>query len=105
MPEANLSRRIALEPECPLVERDCVIDLVPARGRLAGAVQPPHGLRAQARQLVVLSSPGKVGVLGANGLGVVVPQERRVLVALLRGTLEPLGKRRMQPRALRLREA
>ena len=80
-------------------------DLVAAHGQGRGAAQPRRRpARRGGRARVVLGPPGEVDVLRPHRLGVVVGQERRVLVAPVPRQLEPRGEARMKPRPSRLRQ-
>ena len=64
----------------------------PRAPRRGAATRRPA--RAQALELGVVRRPGEIGVLGPDGLRVVVREERRVLVARPRRPLEPAGEAR-----------
>src|SRR5581483_4019438 len=78
---------------------------VPAQCQLGRSLEPAGGLSREPLALVVLARPRKVGVLGPRGFGIVMRQERRLLVAAAAEALEPRRERRVETGALRLRDA
>ena len=80
-PEAQLRARLGPQLERAVQHRERVLELVPADRELGSPAEPVDGLRAQPLQLGVVARPGQVGVLGPCGLGVVVCEQSRVLVA------------------------
>ena len=77
-----------LELERPVQQCEPLVDLQPADRQLPGAVEPVPSAHAQPATRL-RTFPREVGALGAHGLGVVVREERAVLVALFHGPFEP----------------
>ena len=97
LPELALHGRARLQVHRPMKQSQPLRDLVAAHRQGRGAAQPHDGPLAEAAELGVLGLPGEVDVLRPHRLGVVVGQERRVLVAPLPRQLEPPGEARMKP--------
>src|SRR5436190_23836558 len=95
-------------PEAPLVlckryrsleECNRVLKFVSRHCRLRGPAQPCDGFRAQCVELVAAVGPRDVDIFGTHRLGVVMREERRVLVATAAHGLEPACEVGGQPRA------
>ena len=72
------------ELERALVERDRLVELVAGDRELGRAPEPDDRAGPETLELLLVALPREVGVLGLNGLGVVVGEERRLLVPALR---------------------
>ena len=104
-PDLHLPRHARLEARGPLEQRHGVVQLVASDRQLGRTAQPDDRALRELAQPRLVVRPREVGVLGADGLCVVVRQERRVLVASTAGSLEPPGEARVKAGAPGLREA
>src|SRR6185312_1045814 len=74
-------------------------------GQLRGPPRPPDRLVAQSFGLLFPAGPGQVEVFWADGLDVVVGEQRRVRVFAFPVPLEPLGEAGVQRASLGLEQA
>ena len=105
LPELRPHRRARLELDRPMEQGQRLLDVVPTHRQGRGPAQPDAGSLLDAAELRILGPPGQVHVLRPDGLGVMMGEERRVLVASVPGQLEPRAEARMKPRPSRLRQA
>ena len=94
LPDRGLLPRIALEAERPAEQGQALVDLVAADGQLRRPPRPRDGLGAQALGLPFPAGPGQIKDFRKDSLGVVVRQQRRVLVLALAVPLEPRRRSR-----------
>jgi hypothetical protein len=85
-------------------QADLLVEGVACAGELRGSTEPQPRFRPEQLDLVLLARPGKVDVFRADGLCIVVCEERRVLVAAFAEMFEPGCKSSVQPAAPRLRQ-
>ena len=105
LPDRGLLSRAAFEAQGPMEQGQALVDLVAADSQLRGPPRPPDCLAAQALGLLFPAGPGQVEVFRADGLGVMVRQQRRVLVLASPVPLEPLREAGVQRSPLRPEEA
>ena len=93
------------QARAPGVEGQAVVDLVAPDGQLRRASSHCTAFRRSSASSSSAPGPSEIGVLGPDGLGVVVGEHRRVLVARLALALEPVREGGVQLRPPRLRQA
>jgi hypothetical protein len=104
-PEGRPETHVGRQVDGTSQEPEALVDVVAPDGELRRAAQPVDGLFAQRLELFLRAGPGEIGVLRPRRLGVVVPEERRQVVAAVAEALEPPRELGVQPCALRLEQA
>ena len=84
---------------------DRVLHLIAAPGELSGTSTPRNGLPSKAFELSRVVAPDEVGVLRPDRLGIVVGEERGMLVLRSLSLVQPVGEGRVQAAAARFRDA
>ena len=92
LPELRLPPRIGLEPERLVKQGQPVVDLVAADGQVCGSPRPGDRPGTQPLDVLLAARPGKIEVIRADRLRIVVREQRRVLVAPLSPAFEPAAK-------------
>src|SRR5439155_4847629 len=100
-PNLGLSALIGFELEGQLEQGQALLDLVPPNREIGGASQPRNSFATQAGKLAFLACPHKVDVLRPGRLGVVVSEERGVLVTTAAEALKPVGEAGVKARTPR----
>ena len=96
---------VAGELDRPREEFDRLVHLVPTPRELAGTAKPVHGPCTQPLELGGIVDPDEIDILGLDCLGVVVREERGVLVLAQVTGFQPVGEHRVEPAAPGLRNA
>jgi hypothetical protein len=92
LPDRGLLPRRGFEADRAAQQGQALVDLVATDGQLRGPQRPPDGLGAQLFGLPFPARPGQVDVFGDDRGGVVVRQQRRVLVFARAVPLQPPGE-------------
>ena len=104
-PEPRPLLSVGLQVGGTLEEGDSVLDLVARDRGLRCSAEPEAGFRLQALQLFARVRPGDVDIIGPHCLGVVMREQRGMLVAPRAHPFDPFAELSMQPCTPRLREA
>ncbi len=92
-PELGLTTRVSGELGSTREELDGLLDLVSAASELTGPAQPGDSFVTKPSEVARFPGPGEIRILRANRLGVVVREERGVLVLCPVRRREPVRER------------